>query len=147
MFMTAVMASSQTSTGTLPKIAANITEQYSFGTKNFANGWLYYDFKDFLIQPNHYSIRSWNNQWSPGIELVSWVIEISNDSSAWKEIDRHNNDQTFLQGAVGSFAVSKPCGRSRSVQLRQTGKTADGTFDHLVIASFELFGHLSKAQE
>jgi hypothetical protein len=142
-----VTASSQYGSIYSPKNAADMTENCCFGTQNAANGWLCYDFKDFLIQPTHYSIRSWHKNWTTGVDLVSWVIEISNDSSTWKEIDRHDNDRTFLKGAVGSFAVPKPCDRSRFVRLRQTGKTSNGTLDHLVITSFELFGHLNKARK
>jgi hypothetical protein len=142
-----VTASSVFSSAYPPKNAADMTENCCFGTQDRANGWLCYDFKDFRIQPTHYSIRSWMKSWITGVDLVSWVIEISNDENIWKEVDLHNNDRTFLQGAVGTFAVSKRCDPSRFVRLRQTGKTSNGTHDYLVITSFELFGHLSKARK
>jgi hypothetical protein len=138
-----VTASSEYSSSHTPRNAVDMTDTCSFGTRNEANGWLCYDFADSRVQPRHYSIRSWQQAWAKGVDLVSWVIEISNDGETWKEVDRHDNDRTFLDGAVGSFAVSTPCGPSRFVRLRHTGKTARGTWDHLVVTSFELFGHLS----
>jgi hypothetical protein len=130
-----------------PKHAVDMTENCCFGTGNIANGWLCYDFKTSRICPTHYSIRSWNNPWGTGLDLISWVIEISKDGETWQEVDRHHNDRTFVGGAVGSFAISKPCDPSRFVRLRQTGKNSNGGSDYLVITSFELFGHLIRPRK
>jgi hypothetical protein len=142
-----VTASSEYHSGYPARNAADMTDTCCFGTENCADGWLCYDFKDSRIEPTHYSIRSWHKDWTTGVELVSWVIEISNDGKTWTEVDRHNNDRTFLQGGIGSFAISKSCDPSRFVRLRQIGKTANGTFDYLVVTSFELFGYLSEKSQ
>jgi len=129
-----------------PRNAVDMTENSCFGSANKPDGWLCYDFKDSLIRPTHYSFRSRHTSWDKGAELVSWVIETSNDKATWTEIDRHSNDRTSL-GAIRSFSISKSCDPSRFIRIRQTGKTANGSWDHLLITSLEFFGCVIQAAQ
>jgi hypothetical protein len=126
----------------LLKGATEMTDSNYFASKNEPNSWLCYDFKDSLVRPNHYSIRSGTHSGWIGHQLVSWVIETSNDYREWTEIDRHENDHSLLS-ATGSFSITKPCKFSRYIRLRQIGKTSCSG-DYLLVTSFEVFGHIKK---
>jgi hypothetical protein len=116
-----------------------------FASSNKSNSWLCYDFKDSLVRPSHYSIRSCAHSGLVGYQLVSWVIEISNDYKEWMEIDRHENDPSLLQ-VTGSFSITKPYKFSRYIRLRQVGKTSGVNTGNLVVTSFEVFGSIKKSK-
>jgi hypothetical protein len=116
------MTGSSTYSNCLPQRAAEMTDSNHFVSDNTPNSWLCYDFKNMLVRPNHYSIRSSEKLWGADYQMVSWVIETSNDDKEWTEIDRHENDRSLLQ-ATGSFSITKPSKFSRYVRLRQIGIT------------------------
>jgi hypothetical protein len=121
-----------------------MTDTNYFASTDTPNSWLCYDFRDLSVRPNHYSIWSCAHSGWSGCQLVSWVIETSNDDKEWTEIDRHENDRSLLQ-ATGSFSVTKPCKFSQYIRLRQIGKSSGGN-DYLVVTSFEVFGHIKKSK-
>jgi hypothetical protein len=116
-----------------------------FASNNEPNSWLCSDFKNSLVHPNSYSVQSSEKHWGTRYQLVSWVIETSNDYNQWTEIDRHENDHSLLS-ATRSFSVPKPCKFSRYIWLRQIGKASGGKPDYLVVTSFELFVHIKKSK-
>jgi hypothetical protein len=102
--------------------------------------WICYDFKDMRVSVTHYRLLSY--KYGPGnSHLRSWVVEGSEDSSNWRELDRRDDDGS-LNGNdfVGSFAV-RSVAESRFIRLRSTGKSWNGS-DHLLLRAFELFGGL-----
>jgi hypothetical protein len=125
--------------------ATEMTDSNCFGSHNQPNSWLCSDFKDSLVRPNHYSIRSCAHSGWSGYQLLSWVIETSNDDKEWIEIDRHENDCSALS-ATGSFSITKPCKFSRYIRLRQIGKISNGKDDNLLVTSFKVFGHIQKSK-
>ena len=97
--------------------------------------------------PTSYSVRS-SAESHGSRHLKSWVIEVSNDSYMWTEIDRRekNND---LNGefALCNFKVSRvPTESFRFFRLRQTGKSHHGS-DAVAITAMEIFGTLSVTEK
>jgi hypothetical protein len=76
------------------------TDSY-FLSQNAENQNLSYDFKNMRVAVTHYFLRSIGNSVN-GSHLRSWVIEVSDDGSNWKEIDRRENDN-HLNGLNHSF--------------------------------------------
>jgi hypothetical protein len=69
-------------------------------------------------------------------------LEISNDDSNWKEIDRRENN-VDLNGdrLVGTYSISGQRSEGRFIRLRQIGKNHMNK-DYLMVSGFELFGTL-----
>jgi hypothetical protein len=97
------------------------------------------------VRLNFYSIRPSETHWGAAYQLVSWVIETSNDYNEWTEIDLHENDCSLLP-ATGSFSITKLCKFSRYIRLRQIGKASRGDTDYLIVTSFEVFGDIKKSK-
>jgi hypothetical protein len=108
-----------------------------FNSRNEANQWFCYDFKNRKVRLTHYSIHPHSN--NP--YLHSWIVEGSSDGSNWSVLDRReNNDQMTSAHPIGTFIVSQS-NESRFIRLRQIGKNTQGN-DYLVLYAFELFGQL-----
>lgn len=104
-----------------------------------------FDFKDKLIQPNEYSIKSCKNG-PNGPHLKSWVVEVSKDGETWSEVDSHENDPA-LNGSliVSSFKIQKPVNDFyRFIRLRQTGNSwwNHQNKNRLTIRRIEFYGKL-----
>jgi hypothetical protein len=112
-----------------------------FHSVNVSDAWVGPDFKDMVILPTHYSIRSGNG--GPGwYHPKSWVIEIAATGDAdWIEVDRRSDVAEVNQAsAVNTFDIRKcPC--VRFIRLRQVGKNHRND-DFLIFSGFELFGAL-----
>jgi hypothetical protein len=122
---------------------ADFENQFFFCTKNEANSWICYDFKDMQIKVTHYSIRTIRS--SNTHHLRSWRLEGSNDGLKWVKIDDHQNDTSLnSQGAISTFSISEGFEEEfRMIRLRHTGKYSNDT-DQLVVNAIEFFGVLKK---
>jgi hypothetical protein len=116
--------------------AADLTNTSNhFHSKNEANQWLCYDFKNRKVRLAHYSIHPYSGNYC----LRSWIVESSLDGSNWSILDRReNNDEMTSAHSIGIFTVSQS-NESRFIRLRQIGKNAQGD-DLLVLYACELFG-------
>jgi hypothetical protein len=121
--------------------ARNVTELETdsiFCSRNEANQWLSYDFKDMRVAVTHYFLRS-NGEGVGGSHLRSWVVEGSDDGSGWRELDRRENVD-FLNGANRSYGFAIPSVvESRFIRLRSIGPNWAGN-QYLYVRAFELFG-------
>jgi hypothetical protein len=123
-----------------PQNAADLETASFFHSRDYPGEWMCYDFKDMRVAVTSYILRSSGyprDTW----HLKSWVIEGSEDSAKWVELDRRENDET-LNGAksVGKFEVRNVI-ESRFIRLRGTGPTSNG---HSVVLfeAFDVFGGL-----
>lgn len=81
-----------------------------------------FDFKDKLITPTAYKLRSSSKQPNHS-HLRNWVIEVSQDGNTYYEIDRRDDDSTMNGPNVYATFVVKQKKNDfyRFVRLRQTG--------------------------
>jgi hypothetical protein len=117
-----------------------------FFTKDEANSWICYHFKNMLVKVNQYSIRTCCEDNSN--HLRSWILEGSKDGLKWVKIDDRINDTSLnSKGAIATFAVSEECQQEfQMIRLRQTGKTSNG-YDVLRVSAIEFFGVLKEVNE
>jgi hypothetical protein len=122
---------------------ADFANQSNFQTKNEANSWICYDFKDIQIKVTHYSIRTRRDYASH--HLRSWTLEGSTDGLKWVKIDDRQNDTSLnSQGAISVFSISESFEEEfRMIRLRQTEKNSSRN-DQLVVNAIEFFGVLKE---
>lgn len=140
-----ITSSSTSEFNNVAKYAVDLDEKNYFASSNTPNQWLKFDFKDWKIHPNGYSIRSRYN--SSSCNPQNWCIEVSNtgNDDEWKIIDSRKNVTTLQNSnATGSFEINEKLNDSfRFIRLRQTGKSTDN-YDYLIISAIEFFGTLIK---
>lgn len=79
-----------------PQVAADLFDlQSCFHSRNELNSTLTYDFKNFRVVPQSYSIRT--NPWGGKghYHLMSWVLEASNDEINWVTLDKKIEDKSL----------------------------------------------------
>jgi hypothetical protein len=104
------------------------------------NNWVCYDFKERMVVPTHYTIRSHDGV-PDYSHLKSWVVETSADGESWREVAREeNSEQLNSSRFTGTFAVAGG-GESRFIRLVNIGKNHYGD-DQLRISAWEIFGAL-----
>ena len=125
-----------------PKNAVDLETDRFYQSRNKKDSWICYDFKYRRVIPTSYSVRTYGS--GPGHRhLKSWVIEVSDYGSSWKEIDRRD-DNYDLNDAYASahFKISNvPSEGVRFFRLKQTGENHFGDYE-VVISSLEIFGSL-----
>ena len=111
-----------------------------FCSRNEPDSYIQIDFKDKLVCPSWYSIRTDGNSCC---HIRSWSLEGTNDLSAWKEIDRRVNQENMN----GNFAVGTyKCAKTRFfryLRIRQIDQNTDGN-DYFAICNFEVFGDVKQ---
>jgi hypothetical protein len=117
-----------------------------FWSANGPGQTLVYDFKERVIVPTHYAIRSGTSRFTHLPYLRSWAIETSADGAAWAEIDRREGvDELDAPAAVATFEIAERK-EARFVRIRQTGENhrgaGSGFENSLVISAWEIFGEL-----
>ena len=120
----------------------NIVEQNNnfFGTKDEANSWIQFDFKEKKVLLDRYSLKTFNGSENDA-HLKSWILEVSNDGENYKEIDRHENDD-ILNGRLKTATFKVSClTPQRFVRLRQIGSNWYGS-NCLLINQVEFSGFL-----
>ena len=115
-----------------------------FKSDDKPNSWIGYDFRERRVSPTSYSIMSYPTG-PGGINLKSWVLEVSSDGgTSWTAVDSRNDNFDLNDKLVTrNFAISAPLsGSFRFVRLRQTGKNHAGN-DRLGLSRLEIFGKVS----
>ena len=111
-----------------------------FYTRNEPDSFIQFDFKDKLVCPTWYSIRTDGNNCS---HIKSWVLEGTNDLSAWKEIDRRVNQENMNNDfAVGTYKCAKTR-FFRYLRIRQIDENTSGN-NYLGLCNFEVFGDVKQ---
>jgi hypothetical protein len=95
------------------------------------------------VTPSQYSIMSGPWGASHGRHPRSWCLEMSGDGQSWTDVHWCDNNRD-LNGInqIGTYSITREV-RSRSVRLRQAGKTHYND-DHLVLSGFEVFDILDE---
>ncbi len=114
-----------------------------FNSKNYYasiekyDSYVRFDFLDQKIQIQSYLIKTPTSQ-DDKYYLKNWVVEVSNDTYRWIQIDSHENNLRSLNGNGREciFNVSKTNELYRYVQIRQTKR------DLFCIAKIDFFGKL-----
>ena len=113
-----------------------------FASASEQNAMITYDFKEHKIIPKSYSIRSGRTGGHPR----SWVVQVSNDVTAWMTVDRREklNDLNAPR-VVRNFAIANvPNTPVRFIRVVNTGRNHGG--DHcLFFSAFEVYGTLVNA--
>lgn len=125
-----------------PKNVADLSEDTRFYSTDEENAWICYDFKDRMVIPESYSVRSFG--YGPGgCHLKSWVVEVSEDGVAWKEIDRRvdNNDLNDRYVTRHFQVAHVPDEPVQLVRLRQIGRSHWGEY-RMSFTALEVFGTL-----
>jgi hypothetical protein len=125
---------------------ADLKDQSIFHTKNEANSWICYDFKDRRIKVTHYSIRARCDY--DGHHLRTWRLAGSNDGLSWVGIDDRQNDTSLnSQGAISTFSISLDVQNEfQMIRLRQTGGD-NRNCDYLVVSGIEFFGVVKELKQ
>jgi hypothetical protein len=113
-----------------------------FVSEYYAGQWLCVDFKEMLVKPLHYTIRSQYNGFPNGPNLRSWVVEASNNGTEWDQIDsKEDNAELNGKNITKTWEVAKRELLVSMIRIRQTGTSHDGS-ERFVISAIEFFGHL-----
>jgi hypothetical protein len=127
-----------------PKFAvrniADLASASRFFSKDEPRQWAYWDFREMLVHPTHYTMQL-------RTFLKFWVILSSLDGANWTEIDRKPNSTDFnvFPRPVTSFAVSNSA-ECRFIRLTQTDQARSG-HRQLIIGGFQFFGTLLEGSE
>ena len=75
------------------------------------------------IQLSNYSIQSSINGTNSG-HLRNWIVEVSNDSRQWAQLDKHSNDSSLRgNNIIATFKTKKMKTFYRFIRLHQTGES------------------------
>ncbi|OHT16619.1 hypothetical protein TRFO_13030 [Tritrichomonas foetus] len=109
-----------------------------FFSLNIPNQWIMYHFKDHIITPTSYSIKS-NCDGTNGNHPKEWIFEGSEDGIKWKELDSQiNNNSLNGRYIIANFPIKKHV-KCKYLRFKQTGKNWNQSFD-LIITGMEIFG-------
>jgi hypothetical protein len=108
-------------------------------TSDVAGSWIRFDFRWRRLKPNRYSLRTRGD--SDTGHPRSWVLEGSNDGSAWATLDTRTND-TQLTGL--NKWVTYTCtatGNYEFLRIRQTAANS-AALNYLAVGEIEFYGDL-----
>jgi hypothetical protein len=90
----------------IPRNTAALTDDRYFWSSNAQNQTFTSDFKQMIVAPTHYTIRTHQGGQSSN-HMKSWVVEASSDDEQWEVIDRRENDANLNgQYLVHSFEIA-----------------------------------------
>lgn len=110
-----------------------------FMSENNEKSWICFDFKDHLVSPTNYTIKSCSLE--NGHHLKSWKVEGSTDCNNWMAIDAKDNCQ-FLGGCGQTYTFSIQIENPhdfRFIRICQTGKSWLDQ-NYLMFDSIEFYG-------
>lgn len=118
----------------------NDTTKY-YLSKNSKDNWIQFDFKDYIVIPISYTIKTINStkiKWFP----KSWVLEGSKNLTTWTILDEEANcTELNGPGLNKTFGMSKqPWKFFRYIRLRLNGTDWSNKSYYLGIDAFELYG-------
>jgi hypothetical protein len=133
-----LMTSKSVSKGEVKNLV-ELASRSDFHSNDESGQWTMWEFRDSLIRPTHYTIRSSKDNYPK-----SWSVEGSMDGECWTELDRRKNDSHLKEDlAVHSFEVRSPF-ECQFVRLTQTGKNHNDSHI-LAFCSLEIFGGLEQS--
>jgi hypothetical protein len=110
-----------------------------FATKDESNSWICIDFKNHLIKPTHYSIRTRTDY--DANQPRSWILEGLNIEGELVTLDSQTGNPSLTgMNTVQTFSIENVC-EVRSVRLRQTGLSSSN-YNFFILKSIEFFGEL-----
>jgi len=121
------------------QVAERGWNEYWF-SQNKQGQWISFDFLQKKVKLSDYTIKTIKFS-EDSCHMVSWVVEVSNDSARWIEVD--NQKTTSLNGSnkVVTFKCKAESEPSRYIRIRQTDTNARG--DNLMaLNNVEFFGTL-----
>jgi hypothetical protein len=121
----------------------NVTELESdsyFYSNNSKDQFVSWDFKNMRVAVTHYFLHS-NGDRVNGPHLRSWVIEVSEDGSNWREIDRRENYEGLNGSNRSDVFEVRSIVETRFIRIRMIGQNWRGN-QCLYFRAFELFGGL-----
>jgi hypothetical protein len=137
-----VTASGVCDAADLPENAVDLGTPSTFQSTRDKPSWLCYDFRDKVVRPTHYTIRSQPDGAVGYCNLRYWKIDGSNDQTHWQVLDQQKNSAALNdKNAIATFRLVDE-GAFRYIRLIQTGLSWAGN-DVIWIAGFELFGKLA----
>jgi hypothetical protein len=126
-----------------PKVVADLASDQRYTSDETAQRpWVAYDFKDHLVIPTHYEIRSAVGP-SPGTwHPRSWVLEASADGKRWDQLDlRQNVGSLDGDGVVALFPLQPRQTQYRCLRLAMTQKNPRDNWS-FTITAWEIYGTL-----
>ncbi|OHT07648.1 hypothetical protein TRFO_24149 [Tritrichomonas foetus] len=124
-----------------PYVVADFNDDNVYWSKNQPGNWIMFDFNGNSISVTDYTLRTYD-----GVvgchHFKSWIVEGSNDSSNWFEIDiKTNNFDLNGSFAMKTFHCStiEPC---KFIRIRMIGPDHAG-YDSIKLCSVEFFGTLN----
>ena len=114
-----------------------------FVTRNERNSWICIEFKNHLIIPTSYTIRSNSNGGKGYHHLKSWVIEVSTNNREWTTVSEEKDNSVLdEQSAVHTFSIqTRPEQEIKFIRLRQTGPNS-ANYNHLYFSAIEIYGEM-----
>ena len=115
----------------------------AWGSSFSDSAWIMFDFLTRQVSVCAYTIKTYDSP-PQSLHLRSWVLEGSNDSRSWSELDEQS-DSNRLNGPNKVFTFtckhpSKP--PSRYIRLRQTGPSHGGPGSGFSLTNIEFFGYI-----
>jgi hypothetical protein len=133
-----LMTSKSVSEGNV-KTIVDVTSRSGFRSESGSDQSVCWEFRESLIRPTHYTIRSSKDNYPK-----SWVLAGSMNGEGWTELDCRKNDSHLKEDlAVHTFEVKSPF-ECRFVRLTQTGKNHSDSHV-LAFCSLEIFGGLEQS--
>ena len=112
-----------------------------WASNNSPNSYLRFDFKDYTVQLNGYSLRA-RDEPQGGGHPKSWVIEGSNDGKTWTTLNsQQNSDAINGRRQVHTFKLPNLTLPYRYLQMRLTDRNHRGD-NFFNITNIEFFGEL-----
>ena len=106
---------------------------------NRTNSFVLFDFKWRRVCLSHYSLKSHG---VVGCNLVSWVLEVSNDGLTWEAVDERDTQDLDGIYIVKTYECSNQTSPfARYVRLRQRGRNSSNG-DTFALSEIEFFGKL-----
>lgn len=126
-----------------PYYVVNYGSKTFWYSSNSTNSWILFDFKSNTVCLSGYSIRTGKdcNKYHP----LSWVIEVSNDSSDWKLVDERETKDLAGDDIVHTYECNQASPLFwRYVRMKQTRDNFSQS-QYLCLSEIEFFGRLASS--
>lgn len=118
-----------------PTRTTDRTDDYPWHS-NGAASWIKFDLGQYRIKVSDYTLRT-RLDYQYGNWLSDWVVEGSNDDSAWTAIDTRNG-QSYTYSTTTLYTTTPTVGY-RYLRIRDTSANS-----HMVIGEIEFYGLLTR---
>jgi hypothetical protein len=137
----AITASSTESNSPVEAIT-DFGQRSGWYSRPLANSWVMFDFKEWNVSIEGYSI----NSGILGHSLASWEMEVSSDGRSWMKHDERSTNELNGVNMTRYFACNSASDEfHRYARIRQTAPNNIG-YHYLEIGNLEFFGRLRRGQ-